>query len=58
MARHVIVFPEPDSPTSANVSPGRTSKLTPRTAWTVPRRVGISTRRFSTVSRGSLTVGA
>ena len=34
IARQVIVLPEPDSPTSANVSPGCTWKLTPRTACT------------------------
>ena len=30
----VVVFPQPDSPTSPNVSPGSTVKLTPSTAFT------------------------
>ena len=32
--RPIVVLPEPDSPTSATVSPASTSKLTPFTAWT------------------------
>ena len=31
--RPIEVLPEPDSPTSASVSPGYSSKLTLRTAW-------------------------
>src|SRR5512145_2681061 len=50
IARQVIVLPEPDSPTRAMVSPARTPKLPPRTAWTTTRRLGISTRRSSTAS--------
>src|ERR1022692_2809558 len=32
----VVVFPQPDSPTSPSVSPELTEKLTPSTAWTAP----------------------
>src|SRR5690606_12403162 len=35
----VTDFPEPDSPTIANVSPSYNSKLTPRTACTTPAYV-------------------
>ena len=34
--RPVVDLPQPDSPTSASVSPGATSKLRPSTARTVP----------------------
>ena len=34
----VVVLPQPDSPTRARVSPRRTSKEMPETAWTVPTR--------------------
>ena len=37
--RQVTDFPEPDSPTSASVSPALRVKLTPSTALTTPRRV-------------------
>ena len=37
-ARPMVVLPEPDSPMMPNVSPRRTSKLTPSTAFTVARR--------------------
>ena len=30
----VVVLPQPDSPTSASISPGPTLKSTPSTAWT------------------------
>jgi hypothetical protein len=39
MERQVIDFPEPDSPTIPRVSPRRTEKLAPSTAFTTPRRV-------------------
>ncbi len=32
----VTLFPQPDSPTIPRISPGRTSKLTSRTAFTTP----------------------
>jgi hypothetical protein len=32
--RAVVDLPQPDSPTIPSVSPCRTSKLTPHTAWT------------------------
>ena len=37
--RHVIDFPDPDSPTIPRVSPRCTEKLVPSTALTTPRRV-------------------
>jgi hypothetical protein len=37
--RHVIDLPEPDSPTIPSVSPRRTEKVAPSTAFTTPRRV-------------------
>jgi len=37
--RHVTDFPDPDSPTSARVSPASSVKLTPSTAFVMPRRV-------------------
>ena len=39
MARLVTLLPEPLSPTSARVSPARTSSETPRTAGTGPASV-------------------
>ena len=42
----VVDLPEPDSPTMATVSPGNTSKLTPRTAGTMPSAVWNPTSRF------------
>ena len=36
ISRPVVVLPQPDSPTSASVSPARTSKSTPSTARTAP----------------------
>jgi hypothetical protein len=50
MASDVTVFPDPDSPTIPRLSFGRTSKLTPSTAFTSPSSVGNSTRRLRTVS--------
>ncbi len=35
IASAIVLFPEPDSPTSATTSPGRTPSVTPRTACTV-----------------------
>jgi len=39
MESEVTLLPQPDSPTSASVSPGWTSKDTPSTARTIPSRV-------------------
>ena len=36
MARKVVVLPQPEGPSSVSCSPGRTAKLTPRTAGTLP----------------------
>ena len=47
----VIVFPEPDSPTSPTDSPAATVRLTPSTACTTPALVAISVRRPVTSSR-------
>ena len=35
----VTLFPEPDSPTTPSVSPGRISNDTPSTAFTIPSSV-------------------
>ncbi len=35
----VTLLPQPDSPTTASVSPGYTAKDTPSTARTMPSRV-------------------
>ena len=49
-ARPVVDLPQPDSPTRPRVSPSRTSKLMPETAWTFcPPAAGNSTTRSSTV---------
>src|SRR6185369_10600171 len=53
MARPVIDFPEPDSPTIPSFS-RPTSKLTPRTASTAATRPGKRTRRSSTVRIGAI----
>ena len=37
--RHVMLLPEPDSPTRPSVSPSATAKDTPSTALIVPQRV-------------------
>ena len=52
IARDVTDLPQPDSPTSPTVSPGRTSKLTPSTATNgfSPERWNV-TRRSRTESR-------
>src|SRR5690606_18041083 len=43
----VTDLPEPLSPTRARVSPGRISKLTPRTAWISSRSLAKATLRLS-----------
>ncbi len=50
----VIVFPDPDSPTIAKVSPRRISKSTPSTARTAPPGESSTVLRFRTLSRVSL----
>ena len=45
--RPVVDLPQPDSPTSARVSPGATSKLTPSTARTVPTALWKTMPRFT-----------
>ncbi len=44
MARPVVDFPQPDSPTSPRVSPLSTSKLMPETAFT--RKPGVAEREL------------
>jgi hypothetical protein len=46
-AMKVWLFPDPLSPTTPRVSPGRTSREIPRTAGTDPSRVWKSMRRSS-----------
>src|SRR6185503_13839639 len=53
VASDVTLFPHPDSPTMASVSPGAMSKLIPLTACTVPRLVQNWTRRSLIASSGS-----
>ena len=63
IARELTDLPDPDSPTTATTSPGATSKLMPRTAWTVPasvlkstvrsRRLRVATRRSASGSVGA-----
>ena len=50
----VTLFPEPDSPTIASVSPGLTSNDTPSTARTVPRSPRNSVTRPRTLRSGSV----
>jgi len=58
IARLVRLLPEPDSPTSANVSPGRTKKETSCTVGiTIPPRLK-PTLMFSTVSVGAVVANA
>src|SRR5260370_26142107 len=54
IAAPVNDLPAPDSPTTPSTSPGAMSKLTSSTATSVPRRVGTSMRRFSTLSSNSV----
>src|SRR5919106_1379972 len=56
MASEVTLLPEPDSPTIPSTCPGWRSKLTPRTAWTMPSSVGNSTVRSLTWRTGSPSV--
>jgi hypothetical protein len=48
----VTLLPQPDSPTSAIISPGYTLKEIPDTAVAGPFRPEKATLRFSTVSTG------
>src|SRR5690348_7852358 len=64
MQRPVVVLPQPDSPTRPSVSPRRTVKLTPSTAFTaaagaanMPPPTGKCLTRFSTSSSASLMRG-
>ena len=50
----VTLFPEPDSPTTPSVCPGRTANETPSTALTVPSSVLKYVRRSRTSRSGSL----
>ncbi len=52
--RHVRLLPLPDSPTRPRVSPRRSAKLTPSTAFPTPRRVKNQVLR----SRTSRTIGS
>ena len=52
--RQRVVFPEPDSPTMARVSPVCTPKETPLTAQKTPSSAGKPTLRFSTSRRAML----
>src|SRR5690349_18586844 len=49
----VMLLPQPDSPTIASVSAGRSEKLTPSTAFRMPRRRLKTVRRSRTSSRAS-----
>jgi len=53
MESEVTVLPQPDSPTTASVSPGSTEKETPSTARTTPSRVKKWVFRPSISSRGA-----
>src|SRR5436305_11348793 len=50
MVMAVTDLPEPDSPTIATTSPGRTLNVTPSTALTIPSSVAKETWRSSTSS--------
>src|SRR6516162_8424532 len=50
----VMVFPDPDSPTTPRHSPASTLRLTPSSACTVARRSRISVRRSSIWSSGGM----
>ncbi len=64
IARPVVDFPQPDSPTSPSVSPRFTWKETPSTAWTAPTLrwkimpcvSGKCMTRFRTSSRGAASL--
>ena len=51
--RAVTDLPEPDSPTMPKVRPRHRSKLTPRTASTLPASVAKETLRLRTLMMGS-----
>ena len=53
MAFPMVDFPAPDSPTIPRISPGSTSSDNRSTAMTAPRRLGNSTLRSSTASKGT-----
>src|SRR5258708_9003392 len=53
MRRSSVVLPQPLGPTSANSSPERTSRVTPSTAATTPKR--LVTSRSSTPAAISLS---
>ena len=55
MARSVMLLPEPDSPTRPRAPPRGTSKETPSTARTMPRRLAIRTCRSRTSRIEALT---
>ena len=57
IARLVTLLPEPDSPTSASVSPRARLKETPFTAGTTPLSVLKRTRRSDTSSTGVAVIG-
>src|SRR3990170_8949831 len=50
-------LPQPDSPTSATVSPSCTSQETPSTARTTPAEVANDVLRFLTSSRAAMALG-
>ena len=54
----VMLLPQPDSPTSATVSPGCTEKLRSRRTLTGPARVANSTERALTARTGSIIAPA
>src|SRR5450755_1199758 len=54
IAAPVIDLPAPDSPTTPSTSPAAIDNETSSTAVSVPRRVGNSTRRCSTIRSGSV----
>src|SRR5205823_878081 len=54
-ASMLTLLPEPDSPTIPSVSPGKTSEVTPSTAWTIPSSVLNSTVRSRIERTGSGT---
>src|SRR5271169_1464965 len=53
IAAPVSDLPAPDSPTTPRTSPGAIAKLISSIAVNAPRRVGSSTRKFSTRNSGS-----
>src|SRR5690348_6524106 len=57
IARPVVDFPDPDSPTSATISPRPISKLTLRTARIGPFADGNDTERSLTLRRRSRLIG-